>query len=208
MRRRCLATALLPVLIAACSGSTPSDPSLSPTASEVLHRIDDALGEQAPLDPDQAVVPEGCRLVIETDEYNFETEVVVCDEDPTTTTTTSGTQVGSTDSTTTTTTIVLVEPADLEGWGGSEDAREIARRLRRVVVEQTECDTQRDLIALENLATAIPLEIKESFLAALQDLRRSAESCNVDDAGWRRALEDALDDLEQMLAVLRESSDG
>ncbi|MBU1492338.1 MAG: hypothetical protein KJ956_00010 [Actinobacteria bacterium] len=186
------------LLLSGCStGSSPSE-TISPTAAEVLAGVEAALGEQEPLDPGEVVVPEGCRLVVETDEYDFETEVVVCDEEPATT------DPGSTATTTT----ALPQPAPLEGWGGSADARAVARRLRDAVVEQTGCESPQDLITLESLTETVPAEVAASFSAAVEDLRRSAELCNIDVAGWQAALESALDHLEEMTAILLESADG
>jgi hypothetical protein len=40
------------------------------------------------------------------------------------------------------------------------------------------------------------------------DLKRSADLCNVDVAGWHQALGAALDDLEDVIAVFEETVDG
>jgi len=198
-RNGTLLLALITLLLATACSSEAEESVLSPTAAAVLGRVDAALGEQAPLDPDEVAVPEGCRLVIETDEYNFETEVVVCDEEPTTTSTSEGTE-GS--DTTTPPTTTPFEPPSIAEWMGSSDARSLARRLRRALVEQSGCESPRDLIALENLAAHTPVEVRDLFLAATQDLRRSADLCNLDVAGWRDALEDALDHLAEITTVL------
>jgi len=198
---RLIGIGVVTLLLATACSSEAEESVLSPTAVAVLARVDEALGEQAPLDPDELVVPEGCRLVIETDEYNFETEVVVCDEEPaTTTTSTSETTEGS--GTTVPPTTAPFEPPSIVEWMGSSDARSLARRLRRALIQQSGCESPQDLIALENLAALTPLEIRDLFLAATQDLRRSAELCNLDVAGWRDALEDSLDHLADITVVL------
>jgi len=197
--RAILVPLLLAALLTACSSESDAL-GLSSTAIEVLARVDAAFGEQAPLDPDEVVVPEGCRLVIEKDEYNFETEVVVCDEEPTTTTSTSEGTEGP--DTTVPPATAPFEPPSLAEWMGSSDARSIARRLRRALIQQSGCESSQDLNALENLAARTPIEIKDLFLAAMQNLRRSADLCNLDVSGWRGALEDALDDLADITTLL------
>ncbi len=218
--RRSLSLAVLTALLAtACTGGAEDDRPAA-LAAEALHRVDAALGERPDLDPDEVVVPEGCRLVVETDEYGFETEIVVCDDPATTTTTTTTEPPGGSTSTTepagattttteppapTTTAIAAARPP-LEGWGGSEDARTIARRLRRVVVEQSGCEGPRDLISLENFAAVVPAEILDPYLAAIENLRRSADACNTDAVVWREALEAALDHLEAMASILGDAN--
>ena len=92
-------------------------------------------------------------------------------------------------------------------WGGSADARSVARNLRRVLVEQTGCHNPQDLIALENLVAATPTEIRAYLQAAMADLNQSADLCNVDVAGWHQALESALDDICRLITRRRNSGD-
>jgi len=175
----------------ACSDGDDPDDGTAAASAEVMARVEAIFGEQTPLDPGEVAVPEGCRLVIETDEYGFETEIVACDEAPNTTVPAESEGV----------------VAELSAWGGSVDARGVARNLRRVLVEQTGCNTPQDLIALENLVDVSPAEIRPLLQAAVTDLRRSADLCNVDVAGWQQALEDALDDLDDAVAVFEENVD-
>jgi len=52
-----------------------------------------------------------------------------------------------------------------------------------------------------------PAEIRPLLQAAVTDLRRSADLCNIDVTGWQQSLEDALDDLEDVVAVFEENVD-
>jgi len=191
MHRSAKLTLCLTLLTAACSPGEGSDGAAAASA-RVMARVEAIFGEQTPLDPGEVAVPEGCHLVIEMDEYGFETEIVACDQVP-------GTTPPGDDG--------VVAP-ELSTWGGSVDARSVARNLRRVLVEQTGCHNPQDLIALANLVDAAPTEIRAHLQAAVADLNQSADLCNVDVAGWRQALQAALDDLEGVIAVLEETVDG
>lgn len=205
MRRLAALTLCLALPAAGCSPGDGNDAAAAASAA-VMARVDAAIGEQTPLDPGEVVVPEGCRLAIETDEYGFETEFVVCDDEPPATTTTSGeAPPGGEEPATSTIVTTSTVPAELSTWGGSEDARNVARNLRRVLVEQTGCHSPQDLIALENLAATSPAEIRSPLQAAVADLKRSADLCNVDVIGWHQALGAALDDLEDVIAVFEEA---
>jgi hypothetical protein len=123
MRRLATLTLCLALLTAACSdGDGPNDAAAA--SAEVMARVEAAIGEQVALDPGEVVVPEGCRLLIETDEYGFETEFVVCDhESPATTTTSGETSPEGEEPTTSTMMTGSTVPAELSTWGGSVDAR-------------------------------------------------------------------------------------
>ena len=208
MRHLTAFTLCLALLAAACSPGDGNDDAAAASA-EVMARVEAAMGVQTPLDPGEVAVPEGCRLVIETDEYGFETEIVVCDDEPPATTATSGgTSPGGEDPTTSTMVSASTVPAEMSTWGGSKDARGVAHNLRRVLVEQTGCYESQDLIALENLVASSPAEIRSTLQAAVADLKRSADLCNVDEIGWQEALKAALDDLEDVTAVFEEAGDG
>ena len=119
--RRFLSLLVLTALAAsACSGDAEPDPAAA-TAAEVLERVEEALGAQEP-PPEELEVPEGCRIVIEIDEYDFETEVLVCDEDPATTTTTTTLPPGS---------------DAVAAWVGTQEARRTAQHLGQLVIAQT-----------------------------------------------------------------------
>jgi hypothetical protein len=195
------------ILAAACSNADLSSGSLSPIASEVLARVDAVLGEDAGPEPGAAEVPEGCRLVIELDEYGFETELVVCEEpaEPSTTVP-SGTVPGEPGETTTSS--PPDEAPDMAAWVGSQKARDLARRLRPVLIGQSGCAGPHDLIALTNQAAAAPDEIRAPLQEAVAALARSAHLCNVDVAGWQAATETALDHLEQVLEILGDEAAG
>jgi hypothetical protein len=192
------------LILGACSGSTADEAAISPIAAEVLNRVEAVVGPQEQADPTEPVAPEGCRFETQLDEYDFEVQVIVCDDDPEPTTSTEATEsTEATDSTE----AGAETPRGLLEWAGSDDARQVALVLRKVLIEQTGCDHPQDLIALANLLTAMPIELQESFAAAIQDLQRSADLCNADVSGWRNAVEDALDDLQLMVAVLQEVLD-
>jgi len=191
MRRFAALILCLSLVTVACSDGDDPDGTAAAASAEVMARVEAVFGEQPSLDPGEVVVPEGCRLVIEKDEYGFETEIVACDDDLDPAMPTEGEEVAP----------------ELSAWGGSGDARGIARNLRRVLVEQTGCNTPQDLISLENLVAASPAEIRPLMQAAVADLRRSADLCNVDAAGWQQGLEDALNDLDDVVAVFEEALD-
>jgi len=119
------------------------------------------------------------------------------------------TTVTTTDAVSTTTTMgnTSTEPApDLDGWIGSADAGALGLTLRKVVLDHTGCDTDEHLVALEDLARAVPLEIRDPLLAAIVSLRRSADLCNADTFGWQQAVEDALGQLQEVTAILKTGS--
>ena len=190
MRRFATLTLSLALLAAACSDDDGHDDAAA--SAQIMARVEAIFGEQTPLDPGEVAIPEGCRLVIETDEYGFETEGVACDGDPGATTPAAD---GG-------------DASGLSTWGGSGDARSVARNLRRVLVEQTGCDGPQDLIALENLVHASPAGIRAPLQAAMADLNQSADLCNVDVAGWHQALESALNNLEKVIGAFEETVDG
>jgi len=195
------------ILAAACSDADLTSGAPSPVAAEVLARVDAVLGEDARPEPGAVEVPEGCRLVIELDEYGFETELVVCDEPPEQSTTVpSGTVPGEPGGTTTSN--PPDQAPDMAAWVGSQEARDLARRLRPVLIGQSGCEGPHDLIALTNQAAAAPAEIRAPLQEAVAALAQSAHLCNVDVAGWQAATETALDHLEQVIEILGEVSAG
>jgi hypothetical protein len=213
--RRLLTFVLVSLLMTAACSDGASAPEAAEAAAQVIARVNAATVNPTPVDPGEAVVPEGCRLVVETDEYGFETEIVLCDEEPeeppASTTAPAGTgdtadtaDTADTESTTTST-IAPADPLSLEEWIGSADARGTARWLRRLAIGQTGCESPADLVTLENLALSAPPEIREPLVAAATDLRRGSELCNDDVRGWQEALESALDHLEDLTAILEEA---
>jgi hypothetical protein len=173
----------------------------------VLDRVNGVLGEETTMEPGEIEVPEGCRLEIELDEYGFETELVVCD-DPAETTAPAGEATGEPETTIAPETTEPSEPPALADWAGSAEARNLARRLRRVLIEQSGCQSSQELILLEADVEAAPTEIRQPLLDAVAALWRSAESCNVDAEAWRAATEEALDRLEQVAVILEEGAGG
>jgi len=182
MRRLTTLALSLALLAAACS-EDPGPDAAADASAEVMAMVEEALGSQVPVDPDEIVVPEGCRIVIEVDEYGFETEILVCDEDPATTTTTIAT-------------------TGMTGWLESPDARAVANALVNVVLMQEGCTDTRPIDRLADLLDSAPPLIGSSLEEALPDLYRMAAACD-DPNEWQAALEAALDHLEAASAILK-----
>jgi len=182
MRRLTTLALSLTLLAAACSEDPGPDAAAKATA-EVMAMVEQALGAQIPVDPDEIVVPEGCRIVIEVDEYDFETEIVVCDEDPSPTTTTT------------------IATTDVTGWLESPDARAVANALVNVVLMQEGCADTTPIDRLADLLESAPPLIGSSLGQAIPDLYRMATACDDPDE-WQAALEAALDHLEAASAIL------
>lgn len=191
MRIRTTVAALLAVALVtgACSNGA-EDPHAAEVAAEVLNRVDEEMGAREAVESGEVVVPEGCRLEIVTDEYGFEVEVVVCDDDPGTTTTTSS-----------------IPEGDLDAWLESRDARRFANALYAIVIQQEGCTNPDAIDDLRARASAAPAVVAGPVLDAAESLDRMVAACGTDIDAWQRALEDALDDLDTLAALLGEAPD-
>ena len=203
-----LATAFFVVtLLAACADDDGPDAS-DPFATDVIAQVDAMLGAQSltAADGQDIVVPEGCSLVIEVDEYGFETEIVRC---PDTVVDTTAPGTGSPVEDVTTSTVATGGDLPLGEWLGSVDARNLARRIRNGLIMQTGCS--RDLTELREaaaLAAAAPKRVRTPLSEAVAALERSAMACNADPAAWLHHLNNALDAFGEFTVIVEERYGG
>ncbi|MBU1226379.1 MAG: hypothetical protein KJ698_04065 [Actinobacteria bacterium] len=183
MRRLTTFGLALSLLAAGCSNESGST-AAAVASAEVTARVEESMGTGAVVDPGATEVLEGCRIEIVEDEYGFETEIVVCDDEPASTTSS-------------------IPATDLASWLESRDARAVANALYSIVILQDGCNGTETIAQLEALAGAAPEAVAGPLEAAVADLYRMAAACKADDAEWQRALEDALDDLDTLAAILR-----
>jgi hypothetical protein len=199
MKRIPAASVLIALAIAACSAETAPDPSAE-FADEVIEQVAEELGAQTNVGGEDIVVPEGCTLEIQEDEYGFETESVRCPDDTTTTSLPDGAEP---EDEITTSVVPSGEGLSLNEWLGSADARNVARRIRSGLLLQTGCDG--DLADLEQarvFAAVSPEEIRDPLLEGIAALERSAAACNVDPALWHSELDAALGSFEQAITAI------
>ena len=204
--RRLLATAVfLVTLLTACADDDGPDAS-EQFAADVISQVDAALGAQSTTVEEDIVVPEGCSLVIEVDEYGFEVEIVRC---PDTAVETTEPGTGSPVEQVTASTVATGEDLPLGEWLGSVDARNLARRIRNGLIMQTGCSG--DLTELReagDLAAASPDEVRTPLREAIAAMERSAMACNVDPDAQLTELDAALDAFGEFTTIVEEHHGG
>jgi len=163
---------VLTLLAAACGGATPGV-SDSELVADVL--------AAAELPEDESTttttLPPGCRTVTETDEYGFEVETTVCD----------GTAVA--------------QPAKTP-WLGSEESREVASRLREIMLNPPVCGEPVAHARLRAMAAEAAEKLSTPLIAAIAAMERGALHCDVDPAAWMDSMEEAIDHLGEFLDVV------
>ena len=204
--KRLLATVVFVVtLLTACADDEPLDAS-EQFAADVISQVDAALGAQTTVAEEDIVVPEGCSLVIEVDEYGFEVEIVRC---PDTVVGTTEPSTGSPVDDVTASTVATSGDLPLGEWLGSVDARNLARRLRNGLIMQTGCGGDlTELMEADDLAAAAPEEVRSSLREAIAALQGSALACNADPDTWLSELNAALDAFGEFTMIVEEYHSG
>jgi Ca2+-binding RTX toxin-like protein len=95
----------------------------------------------------------------------------------------------------------VVDP-DLDRWLRSAPAVDLGTRLRDLLVLQTGCEHDRDLIAAAITAEALPTGARGALRRAVGALAASAQSCHVDAAAWASGLAEALEHLERLISLV------
>jgi len=201
MKRMLTAAVSLAMLLAACADDDGSDAS-EQFASDVIAQIDATFGTQSAVGGEDIVVPEGCSLVVEVDEYGFEVEIVRC---PDTVTETPEPDTGGPTDEVTEYTVATGEDLPLREWLGSIDARNLARRIRNGLIMQTGCSGDlTELREADSLAAAAPDEVRAPLLEAIAAMERSAIACNTDLDVWLGELNAALDAFGEFTMIVEE----
>jgi hypothetical protein len=173
--------AALAVVASACTTAQPAIDS-APVISQVIEAVD-TTAPATTAEPTISVPP-GCRLITEVDEYGFDVEVVECGEptDP------------------------LPENPD---WLGSDSAVQAATLMRIALIDQPACGSRTSYAELKSrISEALP-ELREPLAAAVAALERGVAECNRDKDAWISAMNEAIDYLDEFIAVAKSiSGDG